>query len=173
MEQSNSEININAEQISAELNNSLDGLSSEIPVQPQIALYQRKVEYQNEIDGVNAKAEAAMIDSRAKLINLYIDCEKERLEQQKPLLEAIIRINSTLVWLFNIIIALITAAVIVLCFLRSDINVLGDLLNFLKYYVGAVVVELIGMLFFIVRGIFSSNYNKVIESVLKPESKKK
>lgn len=172
MAENNPELDTNIEQIWAEIASSLDNLSSDIPKQPDINFLQKKVAYQDEIDGVNARVEAAMIDSRAKLVNLYIDCEKERLEQQKPLLESVIKVNKTLIWLFNIVISIITISVIVLCFVQSDTSILEGLFDFLKYYVGAVVVELIGMLFFIVRGVFSSNYNKIMENVLKPESKK-
>lgn len=108
----------------------------------------------------------------AKLINLYIDCEKERLNQQKPLLESVIKLTKTLIWLFNIVIGLITVSVIILCFVQSDTSILQSLFDFLKYYVGAVLVELIGMLIFIVKGVFSSNYNKIMESVLGFDSKK-
>lgn len=170
MAENNSEIDI--DQIWTELFSSLDNLSDEIPQQPNINIPQKSVSYQEEIDDVNAKAESAMVDSHTKLINLYIDCEKKRLEQQKPLLESVIKLTKTLIWLFNVVIGLITISVIVLCFVHSDTSILQSLFNFLKYYVGAVLVELIGMLIFIVKGVFSSNYNKIMESVLKPDSKK-
>ena len=172
MVEKNPELDTNIEKIWAEIASSLEDLSSDIPKQPNVNFVQKRVAYQEEIDGINAKVEAAMIDSRAKLVNLYIDCEKERLIQQRPLLISVIKLNQILIWLFNIVISIITISVIVLSFVQSDTSILKDLFDFLKYYVGAVVVELIGMLFFIVRGVFTSNYNKIIESVLKSESKK-
>ena len=82
-------------------------MSSDIPKQPNVNFVQKRVAYQEEIDGINAKVEAAMIDSRAKLVNLYIDCEKERLNQQRPLLISVINLNQILIWLFNIVISII------------------------------------------------------------------
>lgn len=166
------EIDIDNDQIWTELSSALDNLSDEIPQQPNINIPQKSISYQEEIDDINAKAESAMVDSRAKLINLYIDCEKERLNQQKPLLESVIKLTKTLIWLFNIVIGLITVAVIILCFVQSDTSILQNLFDFLKYYVGAVVIELIGMLIFIVKGVFSTNYNKIMESVLGFDSSK-
>ena len=102
-----------------------------------------------------------------------VNCDLfKRLNQQKPLLESVIKLTKTLIWLFNIVIGLITASVIILCFVQSDTSILQNLFDFLKYYVGAVLVELIGMLIFIVKGVFSSNYNKIMESVLGFDSKK-
>lgn len=164
---------LNAAEIWAEVEASLANLSTEVPKQPNISILQKRIEYDEEIDGVNAKAESAMVDSRAKLVNLYIACEQQRLSQQEPLLKLVISLNKTLIWLFNIVIGVVTLAVLALCFIRSDTNILDSLFDFLKYYIGAVVVELIGMLFFIVRGVFSSNFNKIMENVLNPDSKKK
>ena len=161
----------NLENILAEITASLGNLSAEVPQHPNINLLQSKVEYEEEIEDINAKAEAAMIDSRAKLIGLYVECERQRLAQQEPILKSVISINKLLIWLFNIVIVILSVSVVVFAFVKSDVSVLQYLLDFLKYYIGAVVVELIGMLFFIVRGVFSSDYQKIMESVLKTESK--
>lgn len=172
MEENTPVTDTDLEQILAEAATSLADLSSNIPQQPDVNFLQKRVAYQEEIDGVNARVEAGMIETRAKLVNHYINCEKGRLEQQRPLLESVLNINKTLIWLFNIVISIITVSVIVLCFVKSDTSILGGLFDFLKYYVGAVVVELIGMLFFIVRGVFSFDYKKIMESVLNTETKK-
>ena len=172
MEENKPVTDTDLEQILAEAAASLADLSSTIPQQPDLNFHQKRVDYQEEIDDVNTRVEAEMVETRAKLVNHYIECEKGRLEQQRPLLMSVIKINTTLIWLFNIVIGIITISAIVLCFVQSDTSILDGLFDFLKYYVGAVVVELIGMLFFIVRGVFSFDYKKIMESVLNTETKK-
>lgn len=156
----------NVGHIFTEVSSSLDFLGTQVPQNPDVNIHQNRVPYQATIDNVNAQAQMAMLDSRAKLVNLFIDCEKERLEQQKPLLNSVIALTKTLIWLFNIIIGLITLAVIVISIIQSNTSVLPDLFDFLKYYIGAVLVELVGMLLFIVQSVFSSKYNKIVDSIL-------
>ena len=50
------------------------------------------------------------------------------------------------------------------------IDVVHNLFTILKYYIGATIVELIGMVWFITKGTFSSDHVKTMQSVLKGKS---
>ena len=172
MAEQNTNQDSNVGQIFSEVSASLDFLGEQVPQKPDVNIHQNVVPYQDTIDKVNTEAEIAMLDSRAKLVNLYIECEKERLNQQKPLLESVIALTRTLIWIFNVIIGLITSAVLIISIVQSDTSVLPALFDFLKYYIGAVLVELVGMLLFIVQGVFSSKYSKIVDCIL-PDNERK
>ena len=163
---------VNLDQVIAEAASKLADVNKNIPQQPDISLPQNKVVCQDAIGKVNNEFESAMIDSRAKLINLYIHCEEQRLSQQSPLLQSVINMTTTLIKAFNWVIGILSVAVIAFCFWQGDSTTLQSLLDFLKYYIGAVIAELIGLIIFIAKGVFSSNYEKIIEKVFGSDSSK-
>lgn len=148
------------------------GMKGEVPQLPSVDVPQKNVPAEKIISDANQKAKEPILDARIKLTNLYIECEQKRLEQQKPLLVSIVGLTKTLIWLFNGVIGFITVAVIILCFVKSDVSILERLFDFLKYYVGAVLVELTGMLLFVAKSVFSSNYRKILDNVLNVKSDK-
>lgn len=63
---------------------------------------------------------------------------------------------------FNVVVAFVVASITVEhSFLKElDIKIISEMLDFLKYYIGATIVELLGMLLFIMRYVFSDTINK-------------
>ena len=110
-------------------------------------------------------------NAQGKLVDQYIKADNQRLEQQTSLLEKILRLTWVQVWLFNGVILVMIGAVMVRMFVFGESDFTG-LFDFLKYYVGAVLVELLGMLAFISKSIFSSSYDKIMEKVSTVSSKR-
>lgn len=74
---------------------------------------------------------------------------------------------------FNLIIGFIIVSIIVnyTNFNKLSTSITSSLLNFLKYYISATIVELLGMLFFITQYSFSKIDENYFNSV-KPKNKK-
>ena len=147
------------------------GIKGDVPQSPNVDVPKSDVPSEDIISSANQKASEPIFDAKIKLTNLYIQCEQKRLEQQKPLLDSIISVTKILIWLFNIVICVITCTVVAICFVQHDITALDKLFEFLKYYIGVVLVEMLGMLLFIAKSVFSSNYKKILEKVLNQETK--
>lgn len=105
------------------------------------------------------------IDQKVNSINDKLNNEIIRnQETQKLVLRE--RLNSTVIkfiWIqlifFNIVVISIVLSVIVKAPFFNDINtnLAGLLFNFLKYYISATIVELLGMLVFILHYVFSKH----------------
>ena len=54
----------------------------------------------------------------------------------------------------------------------NDASVFPLFFDILKYYIGATVVELIGILAFIIKGTFTSDHTKLMEILLNRDKKK-
>ncbi len=126
------------------------------------------------IEATNKETADPVQTGRDKLIQSYLDSENNRLKQQRPLLNKILDFTKFQIIISNIVILIITVAV-VCCYAFSDSgkNELSHLFDFLKYYVGAVLVEFVGMIFFITKNVFSSSNTKIIEKMLDTNSKEK
>lgn len=63
---------------------------------------------------------------------------------------------------FNLIVGYVIASISldINWFKSLEISFVSEMLSFLKYYIGATVVELLGMLFFIIRYVFSISKDK-------------
>ena len=106
-----------------------------------------------------------------RIIDAYTKAETERSARQVPLFLCISWLTIGQLIAFNLIIA----ATGVFSFLNSNIEVIFSFFEICKYYIGAVIVELIGMLAFIMKGTFSSKHIDMMKLVVEglPVRKKK
>lgn len=111
------------------------------------------------IDDANSKAVDILNDAKLAIIKSYAKNEKERAERQKPLLWIVVFLTALQLIAFNVIIAMIACA----AFKTKNSEIILQLFEILKYYIGATVVELIGMVWFITRDTFSSNHSKMMK----------
>lgn len=146
-------------------------LKAEVPSDTSVDVPKAHASSEEIINDANERAETSLTNARSAIVKHYIQCEQNRVEQQKPLLKATINLVTVQIWLFNIIIFLFSVVVVVISIVNNDIEPLLSLFDFLKYYVGAVLVELLGMLLLIAKSIFSSNYGKIMELMFKPRRK--
>ncbi len=88
----------------------------------------------------------------------YIKNEEQKRQQRTTVLAVITRLVVIQMIFFNLVVVLLLATVVLdLPYLKSmSIETVTALLDFLKYYISATIVELLGMLLFIVRNLFNS-----------------
>lgn len=118
------------------------------------------------IDDANAKAIDILNDAKLAIIKSYAKNENERAERQKPLLWIVVGLTALQLIAFNLIIAMIACA----AFKTKNSEIILQLFEILKYYIGATVVELIGMVWFITRDTFSSNHIKMMKLMFSDKS---
>lgn len=95
-----------------------------------------------------------------KIIETYRKSEEAHLKQQKPVGIIIAIVVGIQLIAFNVLIYIVV--------LRSyELDTLTVILNFMKYYTGAVIVEMLGLCLVIVKGVFNTNIGKVIEHIFK------
>lgn len=105
------------------------------------------------------------------IIKTYTEHEIARVKRQKWLLLVIVLLTAGQLIFFNYIIYFtITKSFHTAQLEAINIDVVNNLFTILKYYIGATIVELIGMIWFITKGTFSSDHVKIMESVLKDKS---
>lgn len=100
------------------------------------------------------------IDTFLKLVS---DSEEKRLNRQKPLQNCILIFVGMQLLFFNGIMV----ALVVRLFSTSNVEVIKSTLDFLKYYVGAVLVEMIGMIVFITRSTFTTLSREIISGIFR------
>lgn len=131
------------------------------------SIFQELKENIPEKSKIDVKTEKTRTKKIAKhnqaIIETYLNGEISHLQQQKPI--AIIIALATLLQLiaFNVLIYLI-----ILKF--NDKATLSILLDFMKYYTGAVIIEMLGMCLIIVKGVYSISLNKMVEHILKSKN---
>lgn len=109
---------------------------------------------------------------------LFFESEKQK-QSLRSKIVSFIRILIVLQLIFfNFIIGFIIFAVIVKCtrFNALSTTIVSSLLGFLKYYISATIVELLGMLFFITQYSFSKidrNYYNGVKQKTKTGKQKK
>ena len=96
----------------------------------------------------------------SKILEAYIDSENQHLEQQKPVAIIIAAVLGIQLVVFNILIYIVTLK-------DFDLQTRTLLLDFMKYYIGAVIVEMLGMCLIIVRGIYTLSIGKIAEHIVK------
>lgn len=89
--------------------------------------------------------------------------EKRNAKQKYKFRNKLLKLVSFLIWFqlifFNLVIIFVISSLVFNCtFFKSDIPM--ELLSFLKYYISVTIVELLGMLWFVMKYVFK-------ESVLK------
>ncbi|MGM9669583.1 MAG: hypothetical protein ACI3VZ_07495 [Faecousia sp.] len=118
-----------------------------------------------------ATSEEIVSDANAKLedslLKIFKKSEDTRLEQQKPLLIAIIVLVAIQLVAFNVIIWMLVSNILG----QKDPQLIMALLEFLKYYIGAVIVELIGLVVLVAQTTFSMHPTKMLEKFIQSRNK--
>lgn len=106
----------------------------------------------DKIAQANQASKDLMVDAYAKVIN-------QQMELQRPL-------SIGVIILFGLQLLALNAVILVLIYIcHDDIQELTLLFDFLKYYIGAVVVELLGLVTIIVKSTFSSKLPQIVENI--------
>lgn len=103
-------------------------------------------------------------DYNKDIIKKYLEGEDYHLRGQKPV-SIIIAIAVVLQLIaFNVLIYIITLG-------TYDSYKLQLLLDFIKFYTGAVIVEMLGLCSVVVKGVFSMSLGKMVEHIIKRKNK--
>lgn len=137
-------------------NSFIEALTKEIPDTTKIDIPKEK-SAENKIDSFNKNAENAIVDAYKKSENL-------RLKRQKPIMIAIMVMLIVQLCAFNTLIFILLYKSFTIISIES--NLFTELLDFLKYYVGAVIVELIGLMLVITKNTFSLHLGKTIDKII-------
>lgn len=130
------------------LDDIFDLLVSKIPDEPKVQIKKTV----NSADKVN--------EYNSAILAAYIKSEEQHLKQQKPVAIIIAVVLAIQLILFNILIYIVA--------LRDfDIETRTLLLEFMKYYIGAVIVEMLSMCWIIVRGVYTLSIGKMAEHIIK------
>ena len=97
--------------------------------------------------------------AKSVIIKAYADNENERVNRQKYLLWAVVILTAVQMIFFNAVIAV----VVYYSFKSNNQSTISCLFDILKYYIGATVVELIGMIVYITSGTFSSSHYEAMK----------
>ena len=120
--------------------------------------------------GTNGNSSIVGENSRAvanEVLDAFTKTENARERREKPLLITLIVLMTIQVVAFNIIIA--GAGIYI--FSLKDTSVLQLFFDVLKYYIGATVVELIGIFAFVIKGTFISGHSKLVEMLMDKENR--
>lgn len=107
--------------------------------------------------------------NKLAITKAYTENESARVKRQKWLLLAVVLFTACQLLFFNFVIHTTVTKSFQTAQLESisNIEVINNFFDILKYYIGATVVELIGMILFITKGTFSSDHVKTMELLLK------
>lgn len=134
----------------------IDALTNEIPQTTKIDI-PKETPANEKIDTFNKNAENAIVDA-------YIKGENLRLDRQKPIIVFISVMLIVQLLAFNTLIFILVFSSFSIVAKQTTLFV--ELLDFLKYYIGAVVVELIGIMVIITKNTFSLHLGKSIEKIM-------
>lgn len=104
----------------------------------------------------------------------YQQNEKLKRAHKKKLLKLVKRLLFIQIFVMNIVVIGIVSFVVldVPIFKTLDSEIISQILGFLKFFVGAVLAELIAMLFFIVKNVFDSTMPDLLKT-FKDDAKNK
>lgn len=132
-------------------------LRNRVPKVPKAKIPGEKAEAEKIIVQANDNA----LNAQSSILALIADSEKARLEKQKPVLYWVIAFVGSQLLAFNAIIALVIWSAAT----NSSNGNFALIFEFLKYYIGAVLVELIGMIVFITQSTFKSVTKQMLKIV--------
>lgn len=135
----------------------LNSLQSQIPESLNIDLPSREAfssTGEDSIQEANNKAQTA-------ILKLLKDNEEERRKRRKPVLIFV----SVLVVLQLVAFNVIIGSLVLGWWGTENIEIAIELMDFLKYYIGAVLVELLGMLAVIITDTFKSYSEPLIKTI--------
>lgn len=109
-----------------------------------------------------------MADNETAIIEQFVKNEEQNRKIKPKVFRnvcifAAIQIFIMAIIILIVVIGLVTGDSNFLFIHKIDSSVCEDLFNFLKYYISATIVELLGMLYFIVKRVFSNNVAKMFE----------
>lgn len=133
-------------------------LASQVPSAPESDIPNQK----NESDRIIKQANDKAINALSSIIGLITESERSRLEKQKPVLYCVIGFVGSQLFVFN---GLIAFSIIYSAIKNPGIANFSIIFEFLKYYIGAVLVELIGMIVFITKSTFTSSTKEMLNIV--------
>lgn len=138
-----------------------ESLGEKIPDAVQSDLPEQKKTSEESISNINNNQ---LEDFLLKIVD---KSETERLKQQEPLRNWLIFFVGLQLVAFNIVIGYM---VYKMCS-DLDAQIISSILDFCKYYIGAVFLELIGMIWFITRSTFTSTSKDIIKGFIDRISK--
>lgn len=145
-----------SQRFSQELNKILNQLSQSIPNNIEVKIPDIQKTSDKTVEELNDELKNQVIKS-------FVKGENQRLSLQKPISNWVFIIFSIQLVIFNFIIFYL-----ILKYLPNlNEESLKLLLDFLKYYIGAVVVEIIGFISIVLKSTFSFNTKKIIENMFK------
>lgn len=107
------------------------------------------------------------------VIGAYTDNEKARVGRQRWLFFVLVIFTGAQLWFFNKVINTTVSSSFEIIMQHEQFDLLTDLFDILKFYIGATVVELIGMIATVTAGTFSSSHVKTMNMLLKNSKGKK
>ena len=116
------------------------------------------------IETNKANGEAAEVLKNAKLavINSYLKSEDNRLNLQLPLIKEIVNFTKRQLFFSNVVIV----GIIITCVIKPDLEIIPQLIDFLKWYFGGTIIEFIGLIGIVTKGTFSDRNAKILEKLL-------
>lgn len=139
--------------------------SSKEDLREAFEILKAQIPQQSEVQVQIPKSNSGNVsDHNHDIIKVYLDIQNEHLKQQKTVgLITALAVVAQLV-AFNILIFLVVL-------LNFDFQTKSLLLEFMKYYIGAVIVEMLGLCYFIVRCVYTTNIEKIAEHIVKQKNK--
>ena len=144
-------------------------LTTDIPTAPTQNIESPSASLEEIITQANIKAGDIINNAKAAVLLAYINNENARTERQQPLFNAIKLFTGIQLGVFNVIVVL----TVVWSFINGESGTIVLMFDILKYYMGATVVELIGMVVYIVSVTFSKDHMKIMKLVYGDELKAK
>lgn len=125
------------------------------------------------IDVTQAKIATENDKFQLAVIDAYTDNEKARVKRQRWLFGVLVVFTGAQLWFFNKVINTTVSSSFEIIMQHEQFDLLTDLYDILKFYIGATVVELIGMIATVTAGTFSSSHVKTMNMLLKSSKDKK
>ncbi len=114
-----------------------------------------------EVDVEEPKSALEKVNEHNKdIINTYLQGEIQHLQQQKAVAIIVSCIVGIQLIAFNVLIYFVVLD-------NFDFQTRTLLLEFMKYYVGAVILEMLGMCLIIIRSIYTMSIGKMAEHIIK------
>lgn len=109
----------------------------------------------------------ANVSAEDKIMEIFINSEQQKALRQKPITKYILWIFAIQLLVFNAIIFFIVKKALG-HFTTSNFV---EIINLLKYYVGAVIVELLSLVAVIINSSFNLKTNTIIKDIIKHKQK--
>lgn len=110
---------------------------------------------------IDVTSERIVLENEIANYNKLINEENEK--QKLNFRDRLLHLVSWLIWVqlifFNLVVFLVVSSIVFDCQFIKDLdeNISGAILDFLKYYISVTIVELLSMLFFIMKYVFNND----------------